>query len=62
MLDRLFTTTEVAAIARRHVVTVRLALEAGDLHGTQRVPRGRWLVAEPCLAAYLEGRRCDHRQ
>lgn len=55
------TVTEAAAAARRHRVTVLRALETGQLHGTQRVKGGRWLIRETCLDAWLDGVPCEHR-
>jgi hypothetical protein len=56
------TAPEVAALARRHPVTVRLALEDGSLHGTQRVKGGRWSVREDCAEAWADGLRCEHQK
>lgn len=58
----LLTPAEAAAWGRRHPDTVRRALEAGVLHGSQRVPRGRWVVARECLEAWLAGRACAHQE
>lgn len=55
------TVPEAAAAARRHPKTIRNAVEAGDLHGSQRVTGGRWLIREECLDAYLEGAPCPHQ-
>lgn len=52
---------EAAAYSRRHPVTIRRALEAGDLHGSQRVKGGRWLIAADCLDAWIGGRPCEHQ-
>ncbi|MEN1976869.1 hypothetical protein [Cellulomonas olei] len=54
------TVAEVAAAPRRHVVTVRRALEAGLLHGTQRVKGGRWTVQPECAEAWVDGVPCPH--
>ncbi len=56
-----YTPTEAAAVARQHVVTIRLRLEAGQLHGYQRTRGGRWLIDEACLSAYLRGEKCEHQ-
>ena len=40
------TPSEAAAVARRHPVTIRKALEAGNLHGSQQAARGRLDEAE----------------
>lgn len=60
MMRRL-TVDEAAAAARRHPQTVRRALEAGRLHGTQRVVGGRWTVREDCLEAWCDGEPCAHQ-
>lgn len=56
------TTVEAAAHARRHPVTIRRALEAGDLHGYQRGKFSHWLVRPACLDAWIEGNHCEHLQ
>lgn len=56
-----YTTGEAAKISRRHIVTIRLDLEDGTLHGFQRVPGGRWVISEPCLEAYMQGSNCEHQ-
>lgn len=56
------TVPEAAAEGRKHPVTVRRALESGELHGSQRVKGGRWTVEAPCLAAWLAGAECEHRR
>jgi len=55
------TVTESAADARLSKFTIYRALEAGELHGTQRVKGGRWRVDGDCLDAYLDGEKCPHR-
>lgn len=40
---------------RTHVVTVRKALESGELHGHQRKRGGRWLVAASAVDAWVQG-------
>ncbi|QSZ53303.1 helix-turn-helix domain-containing protein [Paenarthrobacter sp. AT5] len=55
------TVAEAAEAAHRHPVTVRRALEGGELHGTQRTFRGRWLIRAECLDAWLDGNDCVHR-
>ena len=55
------TTDEAAALARRHVVTVRRALEDGKLHGSQSGAGGRWLIREECLDAWIDGEKCEHQ-
>ncbi|WP_314457173.1 hypothetical protein [uncultured Microbacterium sp.] len=59
-MHKLYTPAEAADAARRHVVTIRRDLASRVLHGTQHVPGGRWLIAEPCLEAYVRGERCIH--
>lgn len=61
MIPRL-TTEQVAAAASRHVVTIRLALMSGDLHGTQHVKGGRWLIREDCAEAWTDGEKCEHQR
>lgn len=55
------TTAEAAVSSRRHVVTVRRALEDGKLHGTQSMAGGRWLIREECLDAWIDGVKCEHQ-
>jgi hypothetical protein len=55
------TVAEVAAATRRHPVTIRRALEAGTLHGHQRVTGGRWAVKAECADAWADGVLCEHR-
>lgn len=57
-----FLTTKRAAIrSNRHPVTIRRALEAGELHGVQRVKGGVWLIEPACLDAYVAGQLCEHQ-
>ncbi|SEE25019.1 Helix-turn-helix domain-containing protein [Arthrobacter alpinus] len=51
---------EAAEISRRHPVTVRRALIAEQLHGSQSGPGGRWLIREECLDAWIDGVKCEH--
>lgn len=60
-IEQRYTAPECAEIARQHIVTIRLRLESGELHGSQRKVGGRWLVAESCLQAYLAGQKCAHQ-
>jgi hypothetical protein len=53
---------EAAVIARKHRQTIYYALEDGTLHGTQRVKRGRWLIKESCLGAWIDGVLCEHQK
>lgn len=55
-----FDTTQAAARAERHANTVRRALEAGELHGGQPRPGGRWRIHRDCLDAWLFGEPCPH--
>lgn len=54
------TAPEAATESRRHPVTVRKALEAGDLHGFQSGKGGRWSIKPECLEAWVEKRLCAH--
>ena len=56
------TPAEAGVHARRHPDTVRRALAAGDLHGVQRVPGGRWLLDPGCVDAWAAGVPCEHRR
>ena len=56
------TVAEAAEEGRKHPITVRRALESGELHGSQRVRGGRWTVEEPCLSAWLSGAECEHQK
>lgn len=40
--------------------TVLRALEAGELHGTQRKAKGRWRINIACLDAWCAGDKCGH--
>lgn len=55
------TVPEAADVARCHIETVREALRAGDLHGTQRVKGGTWKIRPECVNAWVEGDECPHR-
>lgn len=59
-MTRRLTVAEVAAETRRHPVTIRRALEGGELHGTQSMKGGRWTVREECADAWAEGEPCPH--
>lgn len=61
MIPRL-TVAEVAAATRRHPVTVYVALEGGELHGTQTVKGGRWSIREDCAEAWADGEKCAHQR
>ena len=58
--SRRLTTAEAAEVARRHPVTVRRALEGGELHGRQSKAGGRWLIRTECLDAWIDGEKCGH--
>jgi hypothetical protein len=49
------TSAQVARIAHRHTTTVTVALQRGDLHGHQRMRRGRWQVKSASVDAWLQG-------
>jgi len=55
------TVADAAADSRRHPETVRTALQAGVLHGVQRIKRGRWLIDPECLDAWIENVPCRHK-
>lgn len=61
MIRRL-TPEEVGAAVGRHPMTVREALRAKELHGTQRTKGGRWSVREDCAEAWADGELCVHQQ
>ncbi len=54
------TVKEAALAARRHPKTIQKALESGELHGSQRAPRHKWLIQVACLDAWIEGTVCGH--
>lgn len=56
-----FSTTQAADRSGRHVVTVRRALEAGDLHGGQRSANCSWRIHRDCLDAWALGEPCPHQ-
>ena len=45
-----------------HTVTLLKALESGELHGSQRKPKGRWRIHVDCLDAWVAGEKCEHQQ
>jgi hypothetical protein len=51
------TAQQVASRAGRHVVRVRAALYAGELHGHQRTDRGHWRVHVDSVDAWI---RAEH--
>lgn len=54
------TVAQAADVAQRHPQTIRRACETGELHGLQRVRKGRWLIHPDCLDAWLDGQKCEH--
>jgi excisionase family DNA binding protein len=56
------TTAQAAERTARHPVTVRRALEAGELHGGQRVKGGPWRIHRDCVDAWVLGEPCLHRR
>ena len=60
--QRRLNVADAAEYAGKHPVTLRRALEAGDLHGAQRTVRGRWSVLTECLDAWLAGETCTHQR
>lgn len=61
MSGRLIHTVGSAAdYTDRHPNTIRLALAAGELHGTQRVTGGTWRIRQACLDSWIDGEPCDH--
>jgi excisionase family DNA binding protein len=55
------TTTTAARVLGCHVQTVLKACESGELHGSQRKPKGRWRIHRDCLNAWAFGDPCPHR-
>jgi excisionase family DNA binding protein len=55
------TVKEAATEARRHEKTIAEALRAGELHGTQRVKGGTWLIKADCLEAWMDHLPCEHK-
>ncbi|MFI9817597.1 excisionase family DNA-binding protein [Saccharothrix variisporea] len=45
----------VAQRVNRHKVTVRRALESGEMHGHQTGRGGRWSVAAAAIDAWVQG-------
>lgn len=54
-------TAQAARRAGRHVITVRRALEAAELHGAQRTTGGRWRIHVDCLDAWAASTDCPHK-
>jgi predicted transcriptional regulator len=55
------TVAQVAEAVGRHPQTVRKALEAADLHGTQSHAGAHWRVREDCAEAWADGVPCEHQ-
>lgn len=55
------TAPQAAEIAQRHPVTVRRALESGELHGSQRGRGGHWRIHPDCLQAWIYSQPCPHQ-
>lgn len=54
--DRIwFSTDQAAEYAECHPVTVRKALQAGELVGGQRKTKGRWRIHKDDLDTWLRG-------
>jgi excisionase family DNA binding protein len=53
---------QAAERAGNHAQTIRKALEAGELHGTQRVTGGRWRIHRDCLDAWCAREKCAHQR
>lgn len=62
MIRLRFTTEQAAEYSGRHVVTIRKALESGELHGGQRKKHGRWSLRVECLDAWCDGKPCHHQE
>lgn len=56
-----FNTSQSAEHAGCHRDTVLKAVEAGELHGTQRKKNGRWRIHVACLDAWCGGDKCEHQ-
>lgn len=54
-------TTQAAEHAGCHRDTAIKALEAGELHGTQRKKGGRWRIHVDCLDSWCAGEKCRHQ-
>lgn len=55
-----FNTSQAAERVGCHRDTALKALEAGELHGTQRKKNGRWRIHVDCLDAWALGTKCNH--
>jgi excisionase family DNA binding protein len=54
-------TQQAADRAGCHRQTAIKALEAGELHGSQRKAGGRWRIHVDCLDAWAGGEPCKHQ-
>lgn len=54
-------TATAAAEIGMHPSTILKALEVGELHGAQRVKKGRWRIHCDCLHAWAMGSPCEHQ-
>lgn len=61
MKARYLTVPAASEYSGKHPVTIRRALEAGQLHGSQMVPKGRWSIHTDCLEQWLAGDPCAHQ-
>lgn len=52
---------QAAEHAGNHVVTIRKALQSGELHGSQRTKGGRWRIHVACLDSWCAGEHCEHQ-
>lgn len=57
-----YSTAQAADYSGRHPVTIRKALESGELHGYQRTVKGRWSIRHECLEAWCDARQCEHQE
>lgn len=55
-----FNTGQAAEYASHHPITLLKALNAGELHGEQRMKGGRWVIRRECLDAWLSKKPCEH--
>lgn len=56
------TVREAAVIARVHPVTMLRRVESGEVHGRQRVKRGKWTILRACLEEQLLHGACSHQR
>jgi hypothetical protein len=55
MISDFVGTAKAAELSDRHVVTIRRALDSGELHGHQRVRRGTWSISPLAIRAWILG-------